>query len=201
MNNKQSLTTAIVTNNEDPSKLARVKVKYPWSEGGDESDWMRVTSLMAGKDRGMYFIPEIKDEVLVAFINADINYPIVIGSLWSQNDNPPEANDDGKNNIRKIRSKSGHEIIMDDSEEGKLEFTTSSGHKISLNDGDNEKIKIEDSGGSLIELDSKSGDIVIESVGNLSLKSGANISIESGANISIKAGAQLNLNGSIVNIN
>lgn len=200
MNNKQSLTTAIITNNDDPEKLGRVKMTYPWSLDMDESDWTRVSSLMAGYDRGVYFIPEVDDEVLVAFINADINYPIVIGSLWSEKDTPPETNDDNGNNISKIKSKSGHEIIINDSDEGKLELSSSSGHKISLDDA-NEKIKIEDSGGSVVELDSRSGDVIIESVGNLSLKSEANISIESGVNISIKAGGQLNLNGSIVNIN
>lgn len=200
MNNSQSLTTAIVTNNEDPANLGRIKVRYSWSTQEDESDWIRVSSLMAGMDRGMYFIPELEDEVLVAFINSDINYPIVIGSLWNQSDIPPEGNYDGENNIRKIKSKNGHEIIIDDTEEGKLELTTSSGHKISLNDT-SKKIQIVNSSGSSVLMDSSSGDISIESTGDLSLKSGANVSIESGANISIKAGGQLTLNGAIVSIN
>ena len=73
---------------------------------------------MAGPERGTYFLPEVDDEVLVAFDHGGIHHPYVIGALWNGKDKPPETNDDGKNNIRVIKSRSGHVIRLND-EDGK----------------------------------------------------------------------------------
>ncbi|MCW5783301.1 MAG: phage baseplate assembly protein V [Nitrospirales bacterium] len=115
------VASGIVTNNQDPDGYGRVKVKFPWLEEESESDWVKVASFMAGKERGGVFLPEVDDEVLVAFEQGDINHPFVIGALWSQEDPPPETNADGKNNIRKFTSRSGHEIIFNDDAEGQQE--------------------------------------------------------------------------------
>lgn len=195
LDKSSTLTTAIVTNNNDPDNLGRVKVKYPWSLDNEESYWARISSPMAGDDRGTYFIPEVEDEVLVAFISGNIEYPIIIGSLWNQSDNPPENNNDGKNNIRKIKSRSGHEIIFDDDDNGdtKLEIISSSGHKILLDDTKgSENIKIEDNSGSSIQIDSVSNKVTI--------KSNLEVSIEA-TNISLDASGELVLKGSLIRIN
>lgn len=107
---------AIVVNNKDPENLGRVKVKFPWLGTQDESNWARVVSLMAGKERGLYFFPEVDDEVLVAFEQGNINAPYILGALWNGVDKPPIENSDGKNNQRLIKSRSGHQIILDDTE-------------------------------------------------------------------------------------
>jgi uncharacterized protein involved in type VI secretion and phage assembly len=106
----------IVTNNKDPDSLGRVKVKIPRISGKDESNWARVISFMAGKERGAFYLPEVDDEVLVAFEYGDINIPYVIGSLWNGKDKPPLTNDDGKNNLRIIKSRSGHVVRFDDTD-------------------------------------------------------------------------------------
>lgn len=77
-----------VIDNEDPEKLGRVKVTFPDIPDYKETDWIRVAVLMTGSKRGYYFVPEIDDEVLVAFEHANIKKPIVIGSLWSRKDKP-----------------------------------------------------------------------------------------------------------------
>lgn len=192
---KSTLTTAIVTNNKDPESLGRVKIKYPWDLENEESYWARISTPMAGNEMGIYFIPEVDDEVLVAFIDGNIEYPIVIGALWNQSDLPPENNSDGKNNIRKIKSRSGHEIILDDNEEGntKVEIKSVSGHKILLDDtSGSENILIEDKSGSSVHLDSTSN--------KLTIKSNMDVSIE-GVNISINASGELVLKGSLIRIN
>lgn len=190
------LTTAIVTNNTDPDNLGRIKVQYPWNNKTEESDWARMSTLMAGNERGLYFIPEVDEEVLVAFVNGDIQSPIVIGSLWNQSDGPPETNENGKNNIRKIRSRSGHEIIFNDSDDDaaqKLEIKSSSGHSIVLDDASgSEKISITDNAGSSIEFDTTQQAIKITS--------GMDVSIEA-TNITIKASGELVLKGAMVRIN
>ena len=65
---------------------------------------------LAGNLRGFYFLPEVDDEVLVAFEQGDARFPYVVGALWNGKDAPPEKNDDGQNNVRAIKSRSGHVI-------------------------------------------------------------------------------------------
>jgi phage protein D len=109
----------IVTNNDDPEGWGRVKVKYPALSEDKESDWARVVSVGAGPERGIEFIPEINDEVLVGFEQGDIHCPYVLGGLWNGKDAPPKKTPDvvsgGKVERRIIRSRTGHIVILDDS--------------------------------------------------------------------------------------
>jgi len=118
---KHSVVIGIVTNNNDPDGLGRVKVRFPELPGNEESFWARLVSPMAGSGRGFQFLPEVNDEVLVAFEHNDINRPFVIGCLWNGQDKPPEKNDKllnatGEVVKRLIRSRSGHVITLDDSQ-------------------------------------------------------------------------------------
>lgn len=195
----------IVTNNKDPEGMGRVKVKLPWRDDNDESHWARVATLMAGKDRGSFFLPEVEDEVLIAFDHGDVNHPYVLGSLWNGADKPPQTNSDGKNNIRKIKSRSGHEIVFDDNNEQKtekLEMHTKAGHKILLDDSaGKEKIEIKDkTGNNSILIDSVQNAINISSQMKLSIKA-TEITIEADGMMTIKAGANLTIQGAMVKIN
>ena len=205
------VVVGLVTNNQDPEELGRVKVKFPWLVESDESYWARLAVLMAGPERGTLFIPEVDDEVLVAFEHGDIRFPYVIGRLWNGVDKPPYANSDGNNDIRVIKSRSGHELKFDDNQDAaKLEILTASGHKIILEDeSGSEKISIIDqSGNNKVIIDSAAGEISIESENKITLKSreieiksDAGAKIESGSSMDIKAGGQLTLKGATVNIN
>jgi uncharacterized protein involved in type VI secretion and phage assembly len=150
---------------------------------------------MAGDNRGTFFLPEVGDEVLVSFDHGDITQPYVIGALWNGKDKPPEKNADGKNNVRVIKSRSGHKIILDD-EQGseKVTICTKSGHQIVLDDSaDNKKIEIKDKTGT--------NSILIDSTQhNISILSQMKITIQAQM-IEIKAGATLTLQGGIVKIN
>jgi uncharacterized protein involved in type VI secretion and phage assembly len=199
------VAAGIVTNNQDPEGLGRVKVRFPWLSDDNETDWVRIATLMAGPDRGSFFLPEVDDEVLVAFEHGDINRPFVIGALWNGVDNPPESNSDGRNNIRKIRSRSGHEIIFDDNGaagQEKIEIHSNGGHRIVLDDSlGGEKIEIVDkSGSNKVSIDSVQNAISIESGLQLSIKAQI-IEIEAGASMTLKAGATLTIQGSLVRIN
>ncbi|HMK56399.1 MAG TPA: phage baseplate assembly protein V [Dissulfurispiraceae bacterium] len=199
------VAAGLVTNNQDPDGLGRVKVKFPWLSDDNETDWVRMATLMAGSDRGSFFLPEVGDEVLVAFEHGDINRPFVIGSLWNGVDKPPESNSDGQNNIRKIKSRSGHEFIFNDnstSQQEKVEIHTNSGHKISLDDSTGQaKIEIVDNTGSnSIVIDSVQNSISISSSLQLNIKANI-IEISADSMLTIKAGAVLTLQGSLVKIN
>jgi len=199
------VAAGIVTNNRDPEQLGRVKIKFPWLSDDNETDWVRIASLMAGADRGSVFLPEVDDEVLVAFEHGDINYPFVIGALWNGTDKPPEGNTDGKNNIRKITSRSGHEIIFNDDDtakQEKIEIHTNAGHKIVLDDSaGREKIEIIDkTGGNKMTIDSVQNSIDIESAVQLKIKA-VTVEIEGTAELTLKSNAIVTIQGLPVKIN
>jgi uncharacterized protein involved in type VI secretion and phage assembly len=134
------LVVGLVTNNKDPDKLGRIKVKFPWLSEEVESHWARIAYPMGGIKRGYWWIPEVDDEVLIGFLFGDVNMPYVVGGLYNGKDIPPEThditstfagtgydhgaydtskgkfNEDGKNDLRFIRSRSGHLFIFDDKE-------------------------------------------------------------------------------------
>lgn len=199
------VTAGIVTNNQDPDGLGRVKIKFPWLSDNNESDWVKIATLMAGGERGSFFLPEVGEEVLVAFEHGDINHPYVIGALWNGQAKPPETNSDGQNNIRKIKSRSGHEIIFNDDDtakQEKVEIHTNSGHKIVLDDSaGGEKIEIIDKTGSnKIIIDSVQNSINIESALQLKIKA-AVVEIEGTTSLTLKSTAVLTIQGLPVKIN
>jgi phage baseplate assembly protein V len=192
------VAVALVTDNHDPEGLGRVKIKYPWLDDDDESYWARVVSPMAGNDRGMFMIPEVDDEVLIAFEQGSMDYPYVLGGLWNGKDKPPESNSDGKNNQRTIKARSGHIIRLDDTDGSeKVEIIDKTG---------NNRIVIGASDNTItIEAD---GDITIKAGGKLSLsgngvevKSQAGVKVQGSQNIDVTASGQLNLKGTLVNLN
>lgn len=193
---------ATVTNNEDPEGLGRVKVTYPWRDVDDESPWAPVTTPMAGDEAGTYFLPDVDDQVLVAFKFGDVSAPVVIGALWDDQRRPPVANK-GDNAVRAIHSRSGHQLTMDDDEmAGQVRIETAGGHAITLDDdGGNETIAIKDSTGTnRIELDATTGSLSIESDGQLSIEA-ASIDISGTGNVSIESDGVLSLDGSLIQLN
>ena len=213
-NRVAGVVLGIVTDNKDPEKLGRVKLRLPWHNQNEESDWIRIATLMAGKEMGIFFLPDNGDQVLVAFDNGDIGYPYIIGALWDSQNKPPEPNSDGKNNVKLIKSRSGHKIILDDNAEGKKEMLviqTKSGHKISLDDSQGaEMIEIKDkSGNGSIRIDSAKNEITISSGGKLSIKdrSGNSIQMDSGkiavssqSELAVSSQAKLSLKAQIIEI-
>jgi len=197
------VSVGIVSENQDPENLGRVRIEFPYWEDQGVTEWARVATPMAGADRGLYFLPEVGDEVLVAFEGGNADAPYVIGCLWNGGDAPPEIND-GKNNIRKIRSRSGHEIIFDDDGEGKAEklvIQSAAGHCITLDDAaGGERVSITDKSGNAIVLDAVQNAVSIECAGELSIKANI-IAIEAQATAEIKAGAVMTVKGGVVQIN
>ena len=193
------VVTGIVTNNEDPDGLGRVKVKLPRISGEDESNWARVISFMAGSDRGAFFLPEVEDEVLVAFEYGDISRPYVIGALWNGVDTPPADNGDGENNIRVIKSRSGHIIRLDDKDgEEKIEIIDKSENNlITINTADN---KITIASDQDIDILAPNGKVLIDA-NELEIKSAGDSKVESGGNLDMEASGELNAKGSTINLN
>jgi uncharacterized protein involved in type VI secretion and phage assembly len=141
---------------------------------------------MAGSERGSFFLPEVHDQVLVAFEQGDINRPYILGALWDAQDRPPDTNANGENNLRFIKSRSGHLIRLDDTDGAeKIEIIDKSGnHSITI-DTANNAISIQSS--QDINLEAPQGKITL---------SAQTIEISSTADTKVQAQGGLELDGS-----
>ena len=192
----KGVAIALVTNNQDPDGLCRVKVRYPWHDKPTESYWARLAMPMAGKERGFVLIPEVGDEVVVGFEREDLRFPYVLGALWNGKDKPPLANGDGHNDKRTLTSRKKHHLLFDDGAQGVVELAHEKGRKVTIDD---HGIVVQDEHGNQIKIDSDSGAMSLQASGQLSIKA-ATISIEATGTLELKANA-LKLRGTIVNIN
>lgn len=193
----RGVSVGVVTQNRDPNGLGRVKVRFPWRENPDESHWARVAAPMAGKGRGTFFLPEVDDEVLVAFEAERVEHPYIVGGLWNGQDLPPERNANGRNDLRLIRSRSGHEIVFDDGAEGRIEIHLKDGKRTVRLDPDG--IEISDDTGNSIAITSTPGNIAIKSNVSVSIES-ATIDIKAKV-MTLQASATLTIKGALVMIN
>ncbi|MDD4802456.1 MAG: phage baseplate assembly protein V [Syntrophomonas sp.] len=189
-NRINGVTVGLVTNINDPEDMGRIKVKFLIRESPQESDWIRIASPMAGAGKGLFFLPEVGDEVLLAFHYGNVDEPFVIGMLWNNKDKPPVANAyaNGKVNIRTIKTSSGNEIIFTD-EKGKekVEIHTAKGRNIVLDD---EQAKIEikdDKSKNTIIIDSSANGITLEAAKMVTIKvQSSKIEVSSSGGISLE---------------
>ena len=189
----------VVTNNQDPENMHRVKVRFPWLSNDVESNWARVAAPMAGKDRGAYFLPEVDDEVLVAFEHGRADHPFVLGSLWNGKDAAPESNADGENNHRTIKSRSGHVLRFNDkSGNESIEIIDKSGNNKIVIDTANNSITIE--ANSDITIKSSTGKLTMEANG-IEMKSQMGVSVTAAQNIDLKASAVATVKGAMIRLN
>lgn len=191
----QTLLVGIVTNNKDPKKWGRVRVKFPTLTEDHESDWARVVAIGAGSSRGFDCLPEVNDEVVVGFEHGDIHRPFVIGGMWNGKDAPPTTVDNsvvnGKVRLRTIKTRTGHtlQFVEEDKDSSKKGIYVDSvyGHKLYLNDTDkkielktngnhhlliddtSKKIHITTAGGHTVTLDDQSRKITMSATGEIEL--------------------------------
>lgn len=194
----KGVAVALVTQNKDPDGLGRVKVRYPWHSQPTESYWARIAVPMAGNNRGAEFLPEVGDEVLVAFEREDPRFPYVLGGLWNGKDKPPETNANGQNDIRVIKTRKGHTLLFDDNtSKGRIELKLNDGKKLVIDD---DGIKLDDGAGNSLAIDSKGGSMTVQAATKLTLKA-PSIVVESSGTLTLKATATVTLQGAMININ
>lgn len=178
---------ALVRDVKDPDGQGRVKVGLPWSpdgKGGTYEAWARLATLMGGKNRGTWFIPDVNDEVLVVFVAGDPRQPTVVGAFWNGRDTAHETMDGaGRNSIKSIRSRNGVKVTLDDSDgQEQLVLETPGGQKVTLKDGPG-TIEIQDANGNSIKLEP------------------TGITIQAAAKISITAGAPIDVSAPMLTVN
>lgn len=211
------VVTAIVTNNHDPESLGRIRLTFPWLSDRGETDWVRIATLMAGDGRGSFFLPEVGDEVLVAFEHGDVDHPYVLGALWSAEDRPPHANKDGRNDTRVLESRNGHRLVFEDGNTDQIRIETKGGHSIVLDDSDgSEGFELTTEGGhtitlsdadGILRLRDRSGNTIEGTGGYLRVDGRGTITIRArtvrieGSAVEIEADGVLTLRGGVVRIN
>jgi len=181
----QGLKSATVIRNVDPEGLARINVAWPEMPNGQ---WARVANVYATNGAGFCFLPEVGDEVVIAFLNDNADEPIVIGSLYNKNNHPPEQ--------RGITSHSKIEISFDD-EKKMLTVKTPGGNSITIDD-DSKSIAIKDQNGNNILMSAEG--ISLDSAKNITLNARGKIQIESNGSgeqpaLDIRATGNINIHG------
>ncbi|HVM10565.1 MAG TPA: VgrG-related protein [Acidimicrobiales bacterium] len=207
----------IVTNNNDPEKLGRVKVKFPQFDATYESDWLRVVSAGAGAGRGFTMIPEANDEVVVAFEHGDPRSGFVLGGVWNGRDKPTQPAFDaqaiqgGKVEKRGFTSRAGHHIVFQD-KAGEELIEVKSGKKaltIKLDDKENTITVAVTNGakttftlgpdGMKVETDK---DVMVKATNNITFEAqkditlkGLNVKVDAQTNFEAKAKANATIEG------
>lgn len=196
----------IVVQNKDPDNLNRIKVRLPWLDQGDtdQTHWAQLMTPMEGQKYGWYTLPDIEDVVAVLFLSGDTSQPIVIGGVWSTADPSPEPNEDGKDNFRGYRSRSGHRMVLDDSAGGTKIWVADKTTKNMIGvgkfakDGAGPNIcavwKPPMSGESGVSVSTMEGKMEITAKTKLSIKA-QNIKINAKTTIDIKAGTDFQMEG------
>ncbi|TPN89079.1 type VI secretion system Vgr family protein [Aquimarina algicola] len=169
---KSDIQIATVVENSDPDGLSRIKVQFPWQKPmGEITPWLRMMTPHAGSDKGFHFIPEIGEEVVVNFEGGNAERPFILGTFYHGTARP-DSWQTNANNIKAIRSRSGHTVELNDTEGGEM-------------------ITITDKKGNHFIIDTVSETISINALKDLNINAGENIQITAGKNISINAGENI----------
>jgi hypothetical protein len=183
----------------DPMFLSRVQVQLPWIDDVDLSPFARVAVPMAGPAHGMYFIPNVGDEVLVAFEHGDVNVPYIIGSLWHGLAPPPLPSPLPQ--IRMIRTLAGNTITFTEAPPG-ISILTPTGNAVVL--GPPVGVLIESTNGAVIQV----GDTIIGvnpaavtiTAKNITITATTQLTLAA-PNVKIAGAESVNILGAMVNIN
>jgi uncharacterized protein involved in type VI secretion and phage assembly len=176
------VVNALVSNIDDPDSLGRIKVTFPWLGDKSETHWARVSAIGAGNERGVLIMPEVGDEVLVAFDHGDPRLPYVIGGLYNGQDKPavPNAVDNGKVVQRAIVARNGHQLVLDDKDDVITIATGDGQHKV--------------------VIDQKSKKILVDTAGDVEVKAQQNVTIKAAADMNLEATGAFELKANGVTI-
>src|SRR5258705_1957202 len=206
----EAIVTAVVG---DKSNEGKVRVEFPWYDDDLSTEWCRVRQSYAVNGYGSFFVPEEKDEVLVAFIQGDMRFPVILGGLYNGKDKPPSSRTQEKDQ-KMIRTKGQHEILLDDSKnKQRVRIKTKEGHTVDLSDVDKiitinnkgnhsltlddqgKKATVKTSGGPKVEIDDAAKKITIDTNGKSITIDGNSGTITLTATTIVLSGSSIKLGG------
>ncbi|MEV8435316.1 phage baseplate assembly protein V [Streptomyces sp. HUAS 31] len=166
----------------DPEKECRVRLRLPWFDDSTITDWCRVAQSYAGRGYGACFVPEVGDEVLIAFFQGDMRYPIVVGSLYNGKDKPPTHRERDRDE-KLVRTKHGHTLVLDDSPgRESVRLASAAGHRIEL----------DDAGRAVTVRTASGGKVTVTADGSVEISAGSGPVTVRAASVTVDA-AQVNL--------
>jgi Rhs element Vgr protein len=180
---------------DDPDGLMRLPIRLPLAANQTKPLWARLASPYASAGAGIQFRPEQDDEVIVAFMDNDPRFPVVLGSLHSKLKAAPSPIKK-ENSVKCLMSRSKLQISFEE-EKKVIEISTPAKQLIRLSDND-KQILISDAHGNTITL-SSSG-ISLESKGDIKLSAQGSIVLDAKTTLSLKGAAGSKLKGSQVEI-
>lgn len=191
----KGVASALVVANEDPQGLHRVQVRYASGRERDATHWARLATAVPGKQSGAVFLPNIGDEVLIAFEQGDVRRPYVIGALWKGSDPPPTSTGTEGDRKRLMHVADGADPSMHDRDRGTLDFAIKDGKHVVVHET---SVRVHGAQGTVLTIDSRDGVVEITCPGKLVIKAGAQVSIEASGAVEIRAGATLTLHGATI---
>lgn len=177
--------SAVVTDNYDKKGLGRVRVRFYWMNKNEQSPWLRVTLPHAGKAKGFFILPEVGDEVIVAFEGDHPCLPFVIGSVYHGKATCDLANEE--NDFKVFRTRSGSEICIDDKKGSLL-----------LRDKDNNTLTLDGTGS--IQVDSKQSLLLRCGSAEIEMKQDGTIMVN-GKDMQINGSGLVAVNGAMITLN
>ena len=185
------IVTGTVKENYNKDNPGKVKVELFLGEAGKNvTGWIPVMTPYAGNKYGEYTLPEVGDEVVVAFRMGDRNCPIVIGSLWSGKNPQPDKTVTEKNMIKRFVTKGKNEITIDDTKDKqKIEIKTPKGKTLVFSE-EADSIILQDKDKNSVTIDSKHGEITIKAKKKITIDAGGAKGVfdGSGKKITLQAG-------------
>lgn len=189
------VATAVVTDNKDPQEMGRVKLKIPWLSADAESSWARVAAPGAGNNAGVVWLPQVGDEVLIAFEQGDIEYPVVLGGLWNGQDKIPfdyaQDLDAGRVTYSGFRSRTGHQIrFAESSDDASISILTEDGSVTIVLDQTNRALNIK-----------TTGKVTVDAQGDIEISAPQGSFKVDAMSVEIKASGQTAIKGATVALN
>ncbi len=202
---------ALVSNNDDPEKLGRVRLRFAWLDEKFESGWARVMTIGGGRETGLQWPPEIDDEVLVAFTGGDPANPVVLGGMHNGIDKPPERQpidtSNGSVATRVMQTRLGHRLVFSDKNGAEHILLETADHKVSVQlDQSGREVTITSSGAVNVVAKGNvqvkaDGKIDLESKGNITLKADGSGTISAMTGLKIESNGQVEIKGTQIKLN
>ncbi|MGH9067948.1 MAG: VgrG-related protein [Acidimicrobiales bacterium] len=208
----------VVTDVKDEQSEGRVKVKFPWLDDDYVTDWVRTVQIGASSGYGFLVLPEVNDEVLVAFEQGDLGRPYVIGNLYNGVDKPkaPATTVDsgtGKVDERRLMSRLKHEVLfLDGTSKSGITIRTGDDKESIVIDAKEMSVTIKATGEVVIQgktvtvkgqekISLQAAEIAIQAKGKLAMSAEGQASVQAQGELQLSSSGITSVKGSLVKIN
>ena len=191
------LYPGVVEDNVDPDEKGRVTVKLKWIDPNYVTRWAPVAQIYAGPGYGGYWVPEIGDQVIIAFLRGELRKPIIVGSIYSEGHKPPHKRTKTQD-PKVLRTKAGHMLLMEDKDQPKIKLIDKTGNnEVEINSEEN-IVTVRAADHVVVEA---GGNVQVDAGGSASINAGQDILLSAGGSITIEATANVTITGAAVAIN